>query len=82
MAQRDLLALSKIDEFAAWAKTQGFEREPIRGPYEVLRLRFEDSPPLLYFTRTATLSGGKPVHATAQHDGAQLVRRWIRSRTI
>ena len=81
MADRCLLALSKIDEFVAWAKTQGFECEPLRGPYEVLRLRFEGAAPLIYFTRAATLSGGEPMHATAQNDGAQLVRMWLRDRT-
>jgi hypothetical protein len=80
MANRELLALSKLDEFAAWAATQGFQREPTKGLYKVLRLRIPGQPPLIFYTRSTTLAGGKPQHATAQYDGAQLVRRWLRSR--
>ena len=80
MANRELLALSKIDEFAAWAETQGFTRVPTKGDYEVLRLQMDRQKPILFYTRLSTLSGGTPIHATAQHDGAQLVRRWLRAR--
>ena len=80
MATRELLALSKIDEFAAWANTQGFKRTPTKGDYEVLRLQFDKQPPIIFFTRLTTLSGGTPIHATAQHEGAQLVRRWLRAK--
>jgi hypothetical protein len=80
VATRELLALSKIEEFAAWAETQGFNREKPRGYYEVLRLRITGQPPLIFFTRLTTLSGGTPQHATSQSEGTKLVHRWLRSR--
>ena len=80
MATRELLALSKIDEFASWAKFLGYDREPVHGMYEVLRLRLGMKPPLIFFTRSTTLRGGVPIHATCQENGVKLVRRWIRER--
>lgn len=80
MANRQLLALSKIEEFAAWACTQGFQREPTKGVFEVLRLRASDQPPILFFTRYRSLSGKEPQHATAQEEGVKLVRRWLYSK--
>lgn len=75
MANRYLLALSKLDEFAAWAKTKGYQREPTKGQHEVLRLRKRGKPPQIYFRR----DGGRQ-HATCQQAGVGLVRRWIRER--
>ena len=80
MATRELLALSKLDEFALWAETQGFVREHVKGDYEVLRLRVPGYAPLIFFTRLQMLAGGTPQHATSQHEGTQLVHRWLRSR--
>src|ERR1700722_19973985 len=37
---RSMLALSKLEQFAAWAVADGFVREPTKGEYEVLRLRW------------------------------------------
>jgi hypothetical protein len=69
---RHLLAISKIDEFAAWAQEEGFKREPTKGIYEVLRLRFPKFQPYIFFQRAG--SG----HATCQSEGTQLVQRWLR----
>ena len=80
MHTRELLALSRLEEFAAWAIAEGFTREPAKGDYEVLRLRWPGQPPLIYFTRLSTHAGGDPVHATAQHEGSKLVKRWLRER--
>lgn len=80
MANRQLLALSKLDEFAAWAASHGFQREPTKGTFEVLRLRVPSQPPVLFFARNRTLSGGTPQHATAQREGEKLVHRWLRAR--
>lgn len=75
MAHRDLLALHKIDEFAAWAVTQGYVREETKGSFEVLRLRKGNDPPKIYFTRA-----GAKEHASCQDASVGLVRRWIRER--
>ncbi len=71
---RCLLALDKIEEFAAWAEMEGFNREPIKGEYEVLRLRFPKYQPYIFFKRA------NAKYATSQSEGTQLVQRWIRSR--
>lgn len=62
MADRATLALHKLDAFAEWAKSKGYEREETKGHYEVLRLRKPGAAPLLYFRRDQ----GGGVHATAQ----------------
>jgi len=77
---RALLALSKIDEFAAWAITQGYTRETPKGTYEVLRLRIKGQAPLLYFKKAESASGGDPQHATSYGEGTGLVKRWINNR--
>lgn len=71
---RSLLAISKIEEFAAWAVADGFTREPCKSTWEVLRLRWPNHHPYIFFTR------GGAQHATSQAEGTQLVQRWLRSR--
>jgi hypothetical protein len=79
---RSLLALTKIEEFAAWAGTQGYRRETVKGEYEILRLRISGQSPLLFYRKDHSLSGGEPKHATAQSDGTQLILRWLKSRKV
>jgi hypothetical protein len=71
---RNMLALSKLEEFAKWAVSQGYRREPTKGTYEVLRLRKKGESPVLYFKRD------KGEHATSYGDGTALVKLWINSR--
>lgn len=71
---RNLLALSKIQEFAIWAESQGYHREPTKGAYEVLRLRKHGESPILYFKRDT----GQ--HATSYGDGTALIKKWINTR--
>lgn len=80
MSNRQLLALSKLDEFVAWAESQGFQREPIKGTFEALRLRISGRPPLIFFARSTTAAGEATQHATAQHEGTQLVHRFLRAK--
>jgi len=76
---RSMLAMSKLEEFAAWAIADGFVREPTKGEYEVLRLRWGQKidgrkmQPYIFFQR----SGAQ--HATSQAEGSQLVSRWLKS---
>lgn len=76
MARRNLLHVTKLDAFAAWAETQGYVREDTKGDYEVLRLRFTGKPPVLFYRKSHTIE-----HVTAQRAGETLVHRWLRSRT-
>jgi len=71
---RNLLALTKLEEFALWAISQGYKREPTKGIYEVLRLRKKGESPVLYFKRDS----GK--HATSYGNGTTLVQKWINTR--
>ena len=71
---RNLLALSKLEEFAVWAVSQGYRREPTKGTYEVLRLRKKGESPVLFFRRD------KGEHATSYGDGTALVQLWINTR--
>ena len=80
MADRATLHLSKLDDFAAFAATRGYVREPTKGAYEILRLRRGEEPPLLYYRR-----GGD--HASipesfgkgAKNPAAGLVSAWFNS---
>lgn len=72
--RRDLLHMNSLDAFAAWAATVGWRREDPKGKYEVLRLRHEGKPPLLFYRH----EGGD--HATSIERGTRLVHRWLRER--
>jgi|GEM_PF-2360147 hypothetical protein len=71
---RNLLALTKLVDFAAWAVCQGYKVEPTKGTYEVLRLRRKSESPVLYFRRD------KGEHATSYGEGTALVQLWINTR--
>lgn len=76
---RNMLALSKLEEFAAWAIADGFMREDTKGEYEVLRLRWGQKidghkmQPYIFYKRDGAQ------HATSQAEGTQLVSRWLKS---
>lgn len=71
---RSRLHLSKLDAFAEWAATQGYEREPTKGYYEVLRLRRKGEPPHIFHRH----EGGD--HATTIKGSTYLVTRWLRDK--
>ena len=71
---RNLLALTKLVDFAAWAVCQGYKVEPVKGAYEVLRLRKKGESPILFFRRDGAQ------HATSYGEGTALVQLWINTR--
>lgn len=75
---RGVLHLNQIDAFAEWAAAFGWQREPTRGVYEVLRLRHPDerAPIVLYARDNPT------THATVPYDGQAwpLVKKFIRQK--
>lgn len=71
---RNLLALTKVQEFSLWAESQGYKSEPTKGSYEILRLRKKGQSPVLFFKRD------KGEHATSYGDGTALVQAWINTR--
>lgn len=74
MADRATLHLSKLGAFAAWMAMRGWAREDTKGVYEVLRLRRENGPTLVFYSRS-------PEHATIpMGDAGKWVSRWLRAR--
>lgn len=75
---RALLAIHLLDDFATWAATEGWIREPIppKSIYEVLRLRYGATKTrAIYYQRDRATE-----HVTAHGDGVQLARRFVRAR--
>lgn len=75
---RSRLYLSKLDDFAAFAASRGYRREPVKGEYEALRLRRDGEAPLIYFRRRGC------DHATVpwgpEERPGQLVAAYLRER--
>lgn len=78
MARRDLLHKSKLDEFIAWALTQGYvwNMPNTNHGYEVARLRPLyprpcEAPVLIYTRNTGD-------HYTLNHSAELLVLAWLR----
>lgn len=78
--RRDLLHASKLEDFVAWARANGYVHHQTspNASYEVARLSPYDPggyrPHIVIYRR---LSGQ---HLTLCEDGVRLVQRWIRSR--
>jgi len=74
--RRNQLHLSQVEQFAAWAEDHGYSREPVKGDYEILRLRKKGKvePPLLLWE----YNGG--AHATTNKRSQVLVGLWFRER--
>ena len=74
-AHRHLLHVSKVAAFTEWAKAQGYRSEPLKGPYEVLRLRSSAWDLLVFHKRD------RSEHLTVgEGPAAELVGRWLRER--
>ena len=77
MSDRDRSRLhkSKLDDFTLWLKGRGWIQEPVKGAYEVLRMRFEGkgAPVIFYEKNTGD-------HYTSHGDGTNLVNFWIRDK--
>lgn len=75
MRSRNQLHKSKLDEFAAFAATKGYRREPTNGTYEVARFRLYDRsgtpPPIIIYTRL------RGEHFTVFGDGYDLVEEFL-----
>jgi len=76
MRDRGLLHNSRLDDFVTWAAGQDYAQEPPKGPYEVLRLKREGEPPVIYHERSGWRHQN-PQHITAHGLGLKLVRRFI-----
>jgi hypothetical protein len=81
MPNRALLAIDKIEDFAAWAASIGWTREDSRQD-EILRMRHLDvtHPFLAYRRNLAKEHATIPLDPTGSRWREDLVRRWVRER--
>lgn len=75
MAIRNLLHKSKLNDFKRWLINDGWEIEPTKGLYEVLRARKGNKRPLIIHARD-----NNKEHVTVQDRDAHIVRAYLRDR--
>ena len=73
-ANRCVLHIKKLDVFANWAKLRGYTVEPVKGEFEVLRLKPQQGTVLIFWKR------GGADHATCAGREQRLVRKWLAER--
>lgn len=76
MANRSLLQKSKIEDFKSWLQEDGWQIEPTKGIYEIVRATKGTRKPLIVYTRD---NKGKE-HLTVQDRDLPVVRAYIRDR--
>lgn len=76
-AVRHILSKEHLAEFAAWAVTQGYEHEPLKGEWEVLRMRKPGHPTVLIFSSLTCHSKIPRGELTTPEPAAALVHEWL-----
>lgn len=77
MAERALLHLTKLDDFAAWCARDGWAKEPNKGVYDALRLR-RGKECIVFYSRADAVE-----HATIpEGPGYRMVRAWLREKKL
>ena len=76
MANRSLLRKSKIEDFKSWLQEDGWQIEPTKGIYEIVRATKGTRKPLIVYTRD---NKGKE-HITVQDRDVPVVRAYIMDR--
>lgn len=76
MAERGKLHMNKLNEFTALMESWGWKQEPIKGDFEVLRLRSLVGELVIFFKRIGS------VHVTAQSDsnGPSMIDAYLNER--
>lgn len=72
-SDRGLLSFSRLEEFATWAQSKGYTREPTKGDFEVLRLRYPDEKPVIIYAKSSATE-----HLTVMGRDHKMVRAFIR----
>jgi len=75
--RRDLLTIKRLPEFAQFLTANGWTEHPVKGDFEVLRMKRETEW-LLVHQRYQTLAGGEPVHVTVWGISATWAKKFIR----
>ena len=81
MANRNILAVTKLDDFKSWLISDGWQIQEPKGDYEVLRATKEGRKhPLIAYYRFNTNGGKELVHYTVADRDSGVVRAYIRDR--
>lgn len=81
MADRCTLAVSKLEDFKEWLKTDGWEFQELKGYWEVLRATKKGKKrPLIVWRRTDTNAGGPLVHYTLDDRDYGIIRAYLKDR--
>ena len=81
MANRNILKLSKIDDFKDWLVSDGWKLQKTEGVWEVLRAVKEGRKnPLIVYKRLSTDNGKELVHLTVLDRDIGVVNTYLRSR--
>ena len=74
MANRNTLAISKLEEFKEWLISEGFKMIKPKGVYEVLRWKSDgkgEAMPIVFKAKSR-------VHLSCNESAARFVRVWLR----
>ena len=81
MANRNILKLSKIDDFKDWLVSDGWKLQKTEGVWEVLRAVKEGRKnPLIVYKRLSTDNGKELVHLTVLDRDIGVVNTYLRRR--
>jgi len=75
------LHIKKLEEFATYCEQHGWERQQVKGDYEVLRMRHPDwKAPLIVHARHNSSSGTELIHLTTRGNSEAMVSRYVRDK--
>ncbi len=78
MANRSTLAVSRLDDFIKWLKTDGWDIQATKGFWEVLRaVKPGRKRPIIIYKRIDTNSGTELVHYTVENRDMGVVRAFL-----
>lgn len=81
MANRNILALSKIDDFKDWLVSDGWKLQKTEGVWEVVRARKDGRKyPLIIYKKMNTDNGNTTVHCSVLNRDVGVVRAYLRER--
>lgn len=81
MANRNILALSKIDDFKDWLVSDGWKLQKTEGVWEIVRARKDGRKyPLIIYKKMNTENGNTTVHCSVLNRDVGVVRAYLRER--
>lgn len=79
MANRDTLAVSKLEDFKAWLIKDGWEIQDTKDMWEVLRaVKPERKFPLIIYKRYKTNNDGKLIHLSVLDRDMGVIRAFLK----